>query len=255
MSPLRIIAGQARGRILRLPPETARPTTQKVRGAVFSMLEAQLWRLGEGGWAEVRVLDLFAGSGAYGIEALSRGAAWADFVEQDPRTRRIIRENLSRAGFVDRARVYTSDVLAFLQRRALGPLPYAIIFADPPYGYPRLGQVLTELAARGPASGVGLVVVETGRQDTLPVEIDGLTLLRRRVHGDTAITLYLWRQREAAQQPADLDTSVQVARAPGGRRDSERTKGRRNSLATLRHSHVGAMVDPAVRSARWQASG
>jgi 16S rRNA (guanine966-N2)-methyltransferase len=198
MSPLRIIGGQARGRTLRLPPGTARPTSQKVRGAVFSMLEAQLWRLGEGGWEEARVLDLFAGSGAYGIEALSRGAAWADFVEQDPRTCRVIGENLMRAGYADRARVYAGDVIAHLQRQPAGPLPYAIIFADPPYGYPRLEHVLAEIAARGPASGLGIVIIETGRRDALPTEVGGLTTLRQRVHGDTAITLYLWQTRNLA---------------------------------------------------------
>lgn len=198
MSPLRVIGGQARGRLLRLPPETTRPTSQKVRAAAFSMVEAQLWRLGDTGWEGLRVLDLFAGSGAYGIEALSRGAAWADFVEQDPRVCRVIAENLRRAGCADRARVHAGDVLVYVRRHGSPALPYAIIFADPPYGYPRLAEMLVEVGGRGPAQGVGLVVVEARRTDVLPTTVGGLHLLRQRCHGDTAINLFLWQREQAA---------------------------------------------------------
>lgn len=200
MSPLRVIGGQARGRLLRLPPEATRPTSQKVRAAVFSMVEAQLWRLDDTGWEGLRVLDLFAGSGAYGVEALSRGAAWADFVEHDPRAGRVIAENLRRAGCGDRARVHTGDALAYVRRHGSPALPHAIIFADPPYGYPRLEQVLVELGARGPERGVGLVVVEARRTDELPAAVSGLQLLRQRRHGDTAISLFLWQREHTAAE-------------------------------------------------------
>lgn len=224
MSPLRVIGGRARGRLLRMPSGATRPTSQKVRAAVFSMLEAQLWRLGEGGWGDVRVLDLFAGSGAYGIEALSRGAAWADFVEEDAHTCRVIRENLARAGYVEEARVFASDAIEYLRRLAPGPLPYAIILADPPYGYPRLAAVLAEIAARGPASRAGFVVVESGRQDVLPEGMDGLAILRQRVHGDTKITLYLWRPREA--EDGDETPTGRVSRIV--RSDHPRPRGHRD---------------------------
>lgn len=200
MSPLRVIAGRAKGRLLRMPPETTRPTSHKVRGAVFSMLEAQLHQAGDTGWEGLRVLDLFAGSGALGIEALSRGATWADFVEHDARACRVIGDNLGRSGFADRAKVHCCDGLSYVRRGESRALPYAIIFADPPYGYPQLEQVLAELGARGPEGGVGFVVVESGLSDAPPDGAAGLRLLRQRRHGDTVITLFLWQQaRQGAQ--------------------------------------------------------
>ncbi|MBI2321875.1 MAG: RsmD family RNA methyltransferase [Chloroflexi bacterium] len=182
---MRVIGGQARGRLLRLPPEATRPTSQKVRAAVFSMVEAQLWRLGDTGWEGLRVLDLFAGSGAYGVEALSRGAAWADFVEHDARACRVIAENLRRAGCGDRARVHTGDALAYVQRHASPALPHAIIFADPPYGYP------APTNCQPPSAGCSFFAsAATATQPSAYSSGSASTRLRRRERSDGT-----WRSR------------------------------------------------------------
>jgi 16S rRNA (guanine966-N2)-methyltransferase len=119
---MRIIAGDAGGRPLQAPPEGVRPTMDRVKGAIFSSLGDRV--------PSARVLDLFAGSGAMGIEALSRGAAHATFVESNERCIRCVRENLRRAGV--EASVQTMDVFRFLDLYA-GEEAFDIIFADPPY--------------------------------------------------------------------------------------------------------------------------
>src|SRR3972149_4981592 len=124
---MRVIAGEARGKPLKAP-KAIRPTTDLVKGAIFSMLEA----LG-GEWE--RVLDLYSGSGALGIEALSRGAEWADFVEREPRSCSVIKDNLEKTGFKEYSHVYRSSV-----KRALEFLEgnYSLVLMDPPYNMPGL---------------------------------------------------------------------------------------------------------------------
>ncbi|MFH1087555.1 MAG: RsmD family RNA methyltransferase, partial [Chloroflexota bacterium] len=134
---MRIGGGDAKGRQLKVPKGLFRPTTSLVKQAMFSMLESS-----GADWS--RVLDLFAGSGALGIEALSRGADWSDFVDQERRTCTLIKENLKKADFLDRSHVFCSRVnsaLAFLEG------PYSIVFLDPPYSDPSLHKVLGQLAA------------------------------------------------------------------------------------------------------------
>lgn len=119
---MRVIAGEAGGRPLQAPPEGVRPTMDMVKGAVFSSLGDRV--------PDARVLDLFAGSGGMGIEALSRGAASATFVESNDRCVRCVRENLRRAGVA--GNVQTMDVFRFLDLYA-GEETFDLIFADPPY--------------------------------------------------------------------------------------------------------------------------
>ena len=119
---MRVIAGEAGGRPLKAPPEGVRPTMDRVKGAVFSSMGDRV--------PGARVLDLFAGSGGMGIEALSRGAASATFVESNDRCVRCVRENLRRAGV--EGSVQTMDVFRFLDLYA-GEENFDIIFADPPY--------------------------------------------------------------------------------------------------------------------------
>lgn len=119
---MRIIAGEAGGRPLQAPPEGVRPTMDRVKGAIFSSLGDRV--------PGARVLDLFAGSGAMGIEALSRGAASATFVDTNERCIRCVRENLRRAGA--EASVQAMDAFRFLDLYA-GEDAFDVIFADPPY--------------------------------------------------------------------------------------------------------------------------
>lgn len=132
---MRVIAGEAKGKPLKAP-KAIRPTTDLVKGAIFSMLEA----LG-GGWE--RVLDLYSGSGALGIEALSRGAEWADFVEREPRNCSVIKDNLEKTGFKERSHVYCCSV-----KRALEFLEgdYDLVLMDPPYAMPGLEGLVGEVA-------------------------------------------------------------------------------------------------------------
>ncbi|HEX77431.1 MAG TPA: 16S rRNA (guanine(966)-N(2))-methyltransferase RsmD [Dehalococcoidia bacterium] len=178
---MRIIAGQAKGHRLKtakgLP---ARPTTQLVRGAIFSILETLTddWH---------QVLDLYAGSGALGLEALSRGASWADFVERDPRCCTLIRQNLERTGFAARGRVYCCQV-----EKALNILDgkYNIVFMDPPYSEPNLNNLLDELATSPVLAAGSILVVPHAARSATKAAYSGLHLVKERRHGDTLISVY-----------------------------------------------------------------
>ncbi|MFQ5889068.1 MAG: 16S rRNA (guanine(966)-N(2))-methyltransferase RsmD [Gemmatimonadota bacterium] len=123
---LRIVGGELGGRRIRAPNgRRTRPTREAVREAWFSALGPRI--------AGARVLDLFAGSGALGIEALSRGAAWVDFVEGDRRTAALLRRNLAELGLVERSHTSCREVFAFLDN-IVGEGAYDVALADPPYG-------------------------------------------------------------------------------------------------------------------------
>ncbi len=143
---MRVIAGSLRGRRLLAPSGSGtRPTTDRVREALFSVLEARGALDGD----DVRVLDPFAGSGALGIEALSRGASHATFIELDRAAVRILRTNIEDLGVGERSRVLQADVLAVNQAALDGP--FALILLDPPYrlDLARVSDLLAGLAARG----------------------------------------------------------------------------------------------------------
>jgi len=173
---MRVIAGTARGVPLKAPAGAAlRPTSDLIRGALFDIL-------GQFFDADTKVLDLYAGSGALGIEALSRGAGWADFVEQEPRCCTAIRENLMAAGLQARAKVYCLSVARAVPRL---PGPYDIIFMDPPYALPADLSLVTSLMERG-----ARIVLEHSRRTSPPREESGLILARQRRHGDTVISIF-----------------------------------------------------------------
>lgn len=151
---MRIIAGKWRGRALETPPGLAtRPTADRVRETLFSMLASRL-----GGFEDLRVADLFAGSGALGLEALSRGAASATFVERDPKAAAVIRRNADKLGAS--VQVLTGSALALPRSD-----PFDLIFADPPYA-PRSGTALVQAVSEANwlAPG-GWMSVETSRGD------------------------------------------------------------------------------------------
>jgi len=143
---MRIIAGALRGRRLLAPSGTGtRPTTDRVREALFSVLESRGALDGD----DVRVLDPFAGSGALGIEALSRGASHATFIEHDRTAVRMLRANIEDLGVGERSRVLQADALAINQAALDGP--FALILLDPPYrlDLARVSGLLAGLAAQG----------------------------------------------------------------------------------------------------------
>jgi 16S rRNA (guanine966-N2)-methyltransferase len=190
---VRVIAGEKRGlRLLAPPGRQTRPTSDRVREAAFSMLES----LGE--LEGATVWDLFAGSGAMGIEALSRGAARSTFVDQSAGAVSATRANLARVGYgPTRATVVRDDVLSWAGARAQAPpagprAPHQpgvdVVTADPPYAWAGWMALLTSLAPLKP-----LVLAETGEELDLP---EGWGALRSRRYGGTVITLARARDNE-----------------------------------------------------------
>ncbi|HEX5616233.1 MAG TPA: 16S rRNA (guanine(966)-N(2))-methyltransferase RsmD [Acidimicrobiia bacterium] len=190
---LHVIAGIARGRRLRVPRgDRVRPTSGRVKEAMFSALDARDRLVG------ARVLDLFAGSGALGIEALSRGATSATFVERDPDAITAIVENLHATGFDDRSDVQRRAVGALLGDLRAVAVPYDLVFADPPYdlGADALADVLARLAASSWIAPRATVVVEHGRA---PDPVPGLRTTWERRFGDT---LVIFLEPEQSGTPA-----------------------------------------------------
>ena len=175
---MRVIAGQWRGRRLVTPEGMAtRPTADRVRETLFSMLASRL-----GSFEDLRVADLYAGSGALGLEALSRGAGFACFVERDPRAVAAIRSNVEALGAADRTRILTRSV------EALPPSePFDLVFADPPYEAGSGTGALQHLLKAGWVGSGAWIAVETGRKDT--VDPQGCSVEAERDVGRARITL------------------------------------------------------------------
>lgn len=178
---MRVIAGTARGRRLKGGSERGlRPTSDLVRGAMFDMLQAMDADF-------ERTLDLYAGTGALGIEALSRGAGWCDFVEKDARFCRVIRDNLALAGFDEKAAVFCIPV-----ERVLTKLTgqYSLILADPPYAEEKAGAVLQRIAGSSLIGPDTIILFEHSKRKAPPEALGLLSLSISRRHGDTVISIY-----------------------------------------------------------------
>lgn len=175
---MRVITGTARGKKLKtLEGLEVRPTTDMVKEAIFSMIQFEV--------PFCHMLDLFAGSGQMGIEALSRGASKVVFVDNSSASQKIIRENLTTTGFSKNAKVLLDDAESFV---AHAVDKYDIIFADPPYGkgylekiLPGLGRLLAE---------DGILLIEHGNDEHFPEEVEGLTFKKRYRYGKIAVTAY-----------------------------------------------------------------
>ena len=178
---LRVIAGKAKGHQLKVPKRAiVRPATDLVRGAIFSILENAA-----SDWSQV--LDLFSGSGALGIEALSRGAGWVDFVDREPRCCDIIRQNLEKTRLGAQAHVYCCSVakaLSFLDKE------YNIILMDPPYSNPSINSVVTQLATSKLVGANSIVMVTHSPHFPLKSTYATLNLVKEHRHGDSCIAVY-----------------------------------------------------------------
>jgi len=176
---MRVVAGTARGRHLVSPPAaTTRSATERIRESLFAIFEPRL----EG----AAVLDLFAGAGTLGIEALSRGAARATFVERSRPALAAIRENLRSTGFADRASVVASDVLAFLARADRGG-PYDVVFCDPPFAdTATLSTTLAHEGLRGALAAGAMVVVRVLAKHR-PAIPEGATTVREKRIGEETL--------------------------------------------------------------------
>ena len=175
---MRVITGSARGAKLETPDglET-RPTAEAVKEAVFSMLQFEL----EGR----RVLDLFAGGGQLGIEALSRGAAYAVFVDSGKKAAECIKKNLEHTGLSRRAKVVCGDCFGYLPRAGE---KFDIVLLDPPYGQDLAAKALEGAAAITDPEGV--IVCQTSRNDAMPEKAGDFTMTVNRRYGKTAVRLY-----------------------------------------------------------------
>ncbi len=178
---VRIIGGSAKGR--KLPSARGvrlRPTSERVRGAIFSIL-------GQDAVEGVRVLDLYAGTGALGLEALSRGALWVDFVESGARQCEQISLAVKVLGFETRSHVYQARVGRALDMLKEG---YDLVMMDPPYQLDDLGLILARIGEGGVLSSRGLLVVEHSSRRPLEKEYGRLSLKKSRRYGDSTVSIY-----------------------------------------------------------------
>ena len=189
---MRVIAGLYRGRALRAPKgEHTRPTTDRVRESLFSALVSQLGpELAAGA-----VLDAFAGSGAMGIEALSRGCCTAVFVENDRAAVRVLRDNLESLGAQSKALIVEGDVLSLAERRALPGGPFSLLLLDPPY---RLAwveiEVLTSALARSGLLDDGAVIVYEHASGSPAEWPSGFDLITQKKYGSTGIDIVVYKR-------------------------------------------------------------
>ena len=183
---MRVIAGTHRGRLLHGPQGTAlRPTSDRVREALFSILGRRL--------TNSCFLDLYAGTGAIGIEALSRGASLVTCVESNAQALRLLRRNVSDCTMGQRIVIHAQTVAQFLQQPARWGGPYDIVFADPPYTMSReVGSLFASAMTDGLLADDAWVIVEHATKGMLPAAFGRGSFVRRYRYGDTSLSLYAW---------------------------------------------------------------
>jgi 16S rRNA (guanine(966)-N(2))-methyltransferase RsmD len=182
---MRVVAGRCRGIALRggHGPQF-RPTAQIVKGSVFDTLYGRV--------QDAVVLDLFAGSGSLGIEALSRGATRAVFVEQDQKILKALRTNLNRCGVADQAEVVRADAMKYLERLIRSKKEFDVIFADPPYAS-KLSQRIAEAIDSAGRKICSLLITESGEEYDIPSG-GSLEKKRTRKFGQTIVTYLEYRE-------------------------------------------------------------
>jgi 16S rRNA (guanine966-N2)-methyltransferase len=181
---MRVIGGSARGVPLKGPPDSAtRATADKVRGAIFNVLAGHV--------PDARVLELYAGTGAIGIESLSRGAARCDFVERRHALCAVIAENLARAKVHEHGRIIQGSVHQLLSTL---PGPYDLILADPPYADPEGLALASAPALHGLMAENAIFVLEHSPRDEVAGDCGPLRFVKTRRYGDSAVSY--WQRRE-----------------------------------------------------------
>ena len=183
---MKVIAGSAKGRELKYPKlpksKRLRPLTGRAKEALFNILVHKN--------PDARFLDLFAGTGSVGIEALSRGAKLAIFVEHDRKIAETLRENLEMTGFTDQSEVHCLDVIKALQFLAKEQRVFDIIFIGAPYGSPLLDEALKEIGASGLVEKGGVVVAEHSDRDATADSYGKISRARDAEYGDTVLSFY-----------------------------------------------------------------
>lgn len=177
---MRIIAGMAKGHPLQAPKGLhTRPTSDRAREALFNILQSVLH--------DARVLDLYAGTGALGIESLSRGAGFATFVEQWKPAVKCIQYNLASTRLRVCAEIFQQDVFSFLDKCQS---KYDLVFADPPYRHNLAEPTLAAICSNNVLNDEGIVIIETSKQEDLPEKVLDLENVRKARYGDTVIWIY-----------------------------------------------------------------
>lgn len=180
---MRVIGGSAKRRRLVAPPgRSIRPTADRVKEALFNILAPKV--------PGARFLDLFAGTGSIGIEALSRGATRVVFVDRSPRAVNLIRENLRRTGMSQKSAVFGQDALTALNLLGRKGERFDLIYIDPPYKKGYETKALRSIAGRCLLAPGGLAVCESDCRDELPETVEDLVLVRRERYGDTVLSFY-----------------------------------------------------------------
>lgn len=182
---MRVVAGSQKGRRLKEPNGPGlRPTSARVKEALFSIIAERL--------SNAHVLDLFAGTGALGLEALSRGARETVFVENQSDSIQVLRENITRCSLTDCSSIISQDVHDFLkapsQRHQANP--FDLVFADPPYEVSDFEPLLTHLESSDKVASKGLVVIEHFKKVSLPSNVGRLSQTRQSRYGDTMLSFY-----------------------------------------------------------------
>ncbi|WP_053366088.1 16S rRNA (guanine(966)-N(2))-methyltransferase RsmD [Bacillus sp. FJAT-27245] len=182
---MRVVSGSCKGRPLKaVPGVSTRPTTDKVKEAIFNMIGPYF----EGGAG----LDLFAGSGGLGIEALSRGLDTVIFVDRDPKAIMTIKENIDACSFESRTEVYRNDAERALKALKKRDLNFDYIFLDPPYKKQQLVSLLERIYSDGRLSRTGKIVCEHSKDVQMPDNAGGFEMIRSEVYGIIAITIYAY---------------------------------------------------------------
>ncbi len=183
---LRVTGGRLSGRRFRVPQGEVRPTSDRVREALFGRL---------GNLEGVRVLDLYAGSGALGIEAISRGAAEATFVEREARTLGVLRANLAALGIDPIASVVPGDVPAVVRRLGRAKQRFDLVLIDPPYASEEPARAFEALVGSSVLSPGAMLVLERDRRHPSP-NVEGLSAADERRYGDTVVARFIAGQAE-----------------------------------------------------------
>ncbi|BBI34491.1 16S rRNA (guanine(966)-N(2))-methyltransferase RsmD [Cohnella abietis] len=196
---MRVISGQAKGHPLKsVPGSTTRPTTDKVKESMFSIIGPY--------FDEERVLDLFAGTGGLGIEALSRGAASAVFVDSSTQSIEVIRQNLKSTKLAERAEVYRNDGLRALKLLGRAGQPFDLIFLDPPYEMNNCDALLLDMIAKGLVAADAIAVVEHHHRVVYGDEIGGFRRTRYVTYGEIALSIYRYELTDEAEPVTSSET-------------------------------------------------
>ena len=184
---MRVITGTAKGKKLKtLEGDATRPTSERIKGAIFSSIQFEI--------EDRSVLDLFAGSGQMGIEALSRGARRAFFVDSSREAMEIVRDNLSACGFADRAKYLVQDFRNYI-RKASGREKFDLVFIDPPYAMECSADALMRLEKAGLLADGAIVVLESGTEEINPADFPNFECMKSTHYGKkTFVNIFIFRE-------------------------------------------------------------